>query len=398
MEKPAAMKRFLPILALFILPFCKSPTAIYQAENQPPIIEKDTIFEEIFDHRWETADIDRPKGMIGAGQLLDETRFSVVPVYYATDRKPSGKQDPYLFFTGNPGKDSLYFGKCMVTIPTIHELGEIERPKWWKAEFAENPCKHMVIKELKPLAEEGFYEQLHWDALLADRKEALVFIHGFNVSFDEAALCAAQIAYDVSFQGIPMLYSWPSRGEVTKYRKDGRRNAATVPNLEYFLETLADRGGFDQIHIVAHSMGNQALTQTLMNLAEERPEKPMFGQVILAAPDVDSREFVEVIAPAIRQTASNVTLYASAKDKALLLSQLINKGLRAGTGGEDCVVTPFAETVDASDIDTDFLGHSYFSNTWLLINDLYYLINKGLPADQRFLQVKTKQDWKYWFF
>lgn len=398
MEKPAAMKRFSPLLALFLLPFCKSPTAVYQAADQPAMVVKDSLYEEILDYRWNSADVDKPKGMIGAGQLIDETRFSVVPVYYATDRKPSGKQDPGKFFTGNPDPSNLHFGKCMVSIPAIHELGEIERPKWWKAEFAENPGKHVALKEIRPLSEEDFYGEMRWDVTLADRKEALVYIHGFNVSFGEAAMHAAQIVYDVSFKGVPLLYSWPSKGEVAKYRKDGRRNAATVPNLEYFLESLAANGGFDQIHIVAHSMGNQALAQTLMNLAEENPENPLFGQVILAAPDVDSREFVEVIAPAIRRTAHNVTLYASAKDKALLLSQLINKGVRAGAGGEDCVVTPFAETVDASDIDTDFLGHSYFSNTWLLINDLYYLINKGLSADQRFLRVKTKQGWKYWAF
>jgi len=86
-------------------------------------------------------------------------------------------------------------------------------------------------------------------------------------------------------------------GNVFKYKKDGRQNAFSARNLKYFLETLATQGGFDQIHIVAHSMGNQVLTQCLMSMAGEKPETRLFGQIILAAPDVDAKAFVEVIAP-----------------------------------------------------------------------------------------------------
>ena len=43
------------------------------------------------------------------------------------------------------------------------------------------------------------------------RKEAFVFIHGYNVAFDDAIYRTAQIAYDLSFDGPPILYSWPSR-------------------------------------------------------------------------------------------------------------------------------------------------------------------------------------------
>jgi esterase/lipase superfamily enzyme len=195
-----------------------------------------------------------------------------------------------------------------------------------------------------------------------------------------------------------MLYSWPSEGTFLKYWGDGERNHASIPYLEYFLERLAEQEGFDKIHLVAHSMGNQALTQSLVNLAKKHQNNPLFGQVILAAPDIDSKTFIEEIAPVIHQTAENVTLYASAKDKALLLSKKINKGSRAGQAGKHLVVVDHIETVDASDIDTDFLGHRYIANTWLLINDLHVLINRGLPAPQRALIREKKQKWFYWRF
>lgn len=389
---------FICCIALFTSSSCTGSKAAWSADAETMRVEKDSIFEKILEKRLEESDIPRPKGMIGAEPLLDPNQYATVPVYYATDRKPSGKDDPYRFYSGKPDPEGLHFGKCMVTIPAIHELGEIERPLWWKVEFSESPGRHMVLKEVRPLDEAEFFSQLHWDALVADKKEALVFIHGFNVSFDEAALRAAQIAYDVSFKGVPVCYSWPSAGKVTQYRKDGRQNNGTIPNLEYFLETLAAEGQLDQIHIVAHSMGNQALTQTLVNLARENPKNPLFGQVILAAPDVDAKTFVQDIAPLISSTAQNITLYASSKDKALLLSQKIHKGPRAGTAGEHLVLSPHLETIDASHIDTDFLGHSYFSNTWLLINDLHALIHKGLKAPMRPLQESERNNWIYWFF
>ena len=382
------------ISALFLLPFCKGPSGA--ASTEVIEVKKDSIFDEIYAQRRSEKDILTPKGFMGADPKLDPTLYSTVPVYYATDRKATGKGQPRRYYSGKTG--GLQFGKCMVTIPAIHELGELERPRWWKVEFSENAAKHMVLESITPLAEAAFFDSLHWAKLTASRPEALVFIHGFNVSFDEAALRAAQIAYDLSFGGIPVLYSWPSKGSPLKYRRDGKQNGATIPKLEYFLEALATQGNFEQIHIVAHSMGNQALTRTLMEFAKEDPEEPLFGQVILAAPDVDAAAFTRDIAPRILGTAQNITLYASKKDKALLLSQKINHGPRAGLAGESLVVINSIQTIDASDIDTDFLGHSYFSNTWLLINDLHYLINKGLPAQERSLKEGEKAGQLYWLF
>jgi esterase/lipase superfamily enzyme len=397
-QQPIAMRTLRLFLfalsALFLLPFCKGPAGA--ALSEVIQVEKDSLFDEIYVQRRSEANILVPKGFMGEEPKLDPTLYSTVPVYFATDRKPSGKEAPNRYYSGKAGE--LQFGKCMVTIPSIHELGELERPRWWKVEFSENAAKHMVLESITPLDEAAFFDSLHWVKLTASRPEALVFIHGFNVSFDEAALRAAQIAYDVSFGGIPVLYSWSSKGSPLKYRRDGKQNGATIPKLEYFLEALATQGNFEQIHIVAHSMGNQALTQTLMEFAKEDPEEPLFGQVILAAPDVDAAAFTRDIAPRILGTAQNITLYASKKDKALLLSQKINKGPRAGLAGENLVVVNPIQTIDASDIDTDFLGHSYFSNTWLLINDLHYLINKGLPAQERLLKEGEKEGQPYWLF
>ena len=102
--------------------------------------------------------------------------------------------------------------------------------------------------------------------------------------------------------------------------------------------------------------------------------------------------------PNINQVAKNVTLYASSKDKALQVSRSINKGPRAGEGGERITVINGIETVEASTIDMNFLGHDYYATTWVLLNDLYQLVNQGKEADLRDLKKEYKSTIKFWSF
>ena len=45
-------------------------------------------------------------------------------------------------------------------------------------------------------------------------RDVLVFIHGFNNSYDEARLRLTQIVADSNFAGVPVLFTWPSRSSM----------------------------------------------------------------------------------------------------------------------------------------------------------------------------------------
>ena len=110
------------------------------------------------------------------------------------------------------------------------------------------------------------------------------------------------------------------------------------------------------ISLIAHSMGNRALTAALKELQLElRDQSRLFNQVILAAPDIDADEFRESIVPGMMQTANRFTLYASARDEALAASQLVHRGPRAGDAGRGLVVVPGIDTIDVTQIDTERL-------------------------------------------
>jgi len=52
------------------------------------------------------------------------------------------------------------------------------------------------------------------------RPHALLFIHGYNVDFEGAAIRAAQIGCDLKVPGVTAFFSWPSRGSLVSYPAD----------------------------------------------------------------------------------------------------------------------------------------------------------------------------------
>jgi esterase/lipase superfamily enzyme len=273
-------------------------------------------------------------------------------------------------------------GTCSVSIPRKrHTVGEIERPVMWKLEFSEDPDKHIVLLDVEQRRYEEFYAMLSKRVGGAATKDMLVFVHGYDVKFEDAVLRTAQIAYDLEFAGAPVLYSWPSQGELRKYVVDETNAAWTTPHFLAFLHDLRTKSGAQRIHIIAHSMGNRPVVESLRTLALRPEPGAQLRYVLLMAPDIDADTFRQVAAD-IRHSAELVTLYASSNDRALLASQAVHGYLRAGTAGDAILVLPGIETIDMSAADTSFLGHSYYGHRSVL-NDVFYLVLHDLRARSR---------------
>jgi esterase/lipase superfamily enzyme len=265
-------------------------------------------------------------------------------------------------------------------------MGELEGPAIWRLEFGPDPKKHWVVTKLSAQPRDAFFSGVAKQVAQSEAKQVLVFIHGFNTTFVDAARRSAQIAYDLGFGGVPMLFSWPSHGRrsLRHYNMDARNNALSVDALADFLDTVAARAGAGKVSIIAHSMGNRALTEALKTIAARNPNhRAQFQQIALMAPDMDARLF-QNMAAALASTANRLTLYVSERDGALLLSRA-NAGYgRLGEGGKSLVVIKDLDTVDASAVDTSILGlfHTYFADNKTILSDLFYLI-RGHPAKDR---------------
>ncbi|MFK0731826.1 MAG: alpha/beta hydrolase, partial [Gloeotrichia echinulata HAB0833] len=89
---------------------------------------------------------------------------------------------------------------------------------------------------------------------------------GFNVSFEDAALRAAQIGVDLQVPGIMAFYSWPSRGKLVSYPADEATIEASERYIAEFLLNLVQKSGAEKIHIIAHSMGNRGLLRAMQRI------------------------------------------------------------------------------------------------------------------------------------
>ncbi len=298
------------------------------------------------------------------------------------------------------GRGTFVMGTCEVSIPRGHQVAELEAPSVFKLDFVEDPSRHVVLLDVAEKDSKAFFSELRDRVDQSEAKDAFVFVHGFNVTFEDAARRTAQLAYDLKFQGAPIFYSWPSQGGLFQYAVDETNVVWTVPHLQQFLKEIAGRSGARSVHLIAHSMGNRALTSALRELSLERPAAPpLFHEVVLTAPDIDAEIFRRDIAPAIITTARRVTLYASSNDEALVVSKQVHGYPRAGETGEGLVVIPGIETIDVSAVDTSLLGHSYYGDNATVITDMIDLVRNSKSAQQRSWLVAARlHDLFYWVF
>lgn len=343
----------------------------------------------------------------------EKADFEIVPVFYGTDRAetPNPKRVSY----GAERGRKLDLGRALVTVPKDHVEPHIERPWVLKIPYfqvtvyeeKEDPKKHFTIQEINKLTREQFLElvKTRLAASKVFKDHALIFIHGFNTSFDNAVYRTAQIAYDIKFDGAPFLYTWPSGGNVGSYTYDFGSAEQAEPFFKEFLELVLRQTGAKSLSLIAHSMGNQLLLRVLENVKPTLPPDVKISQVILAAPDVDRDKF-DNLARFIQGIASGVTLYAASNDYALGWAKRFHGGVpRAGdvpTTGP--VIISGMDTIDVTAASTDALGlnHSGYAENNNLLKDIGAIIQTGVrPPDVRQPSLIAKvpgQQGDYWKF
>ncbi|MBL9091999.1 MAG: alpha/beta hydrolase [Planctomycetaceae bacterium] len=287
----------------------------------------------------------------------------------------------------------VHYGYCDVSIPPSHKAGEVERPTFG----VEDEAEHVILRRTEEVEEQNFYKQVR--ALLEDRpsddRNCFIFVHGYNVSFEKAAMRTAQIHYDLKFTGVPMFYSWPSRAAVRSYFSDRNEINYSAEHVAKFLLDAAQRLDAKRIHVIAHSMGADAVSKAIVQMGDRGR---IFDQIVLAAPDVDADVFREQIAPRMHKIANRTTLYCSRNDWALHASYAFNDSVRLGDSSRGIVILDGMDTVDASDIDTDLLGHSYYGDCLTLLGDVKLVIEKNLPPPDRRLVSRAVEKLSYWTF
>lgn len=293
----------------------------------------------------------------------------------------------------------LSYGYSEVSIPESHTRGRIERPQWWKLQFRENRDKHVVITSCGRLDLAAWQTSVQNQFEKSHSRSVLVFIHGYNVGFDAALRRTAQIGLDIGFNGVLACFSWCSQSTTKDYVTDYDNAELSAPDFAKFLRMLREEVGADEVHVIAHSMGNRVLVSALKEMTQR--DSKHLHEIVMAAPDVDQDVFQSVF-PKLSKKARRFTIYGSERDRALLVSRKVRANYpRLGDGGNRLYVASGVETVDASTVPISFFDarHSYTFGETSVAADLFYVIRHSLPARMRNgLREKTRNSIPYWEF
>ncbi|MGI9405298.1 MAG: alpha/beta hydrolase, partial [Hyphomicrobiaceae bacterium] len=264
--------------------------------------------------------------------------------------------------------------------------------------FSANPEHHIVVQRVTPLSHSSFLDAIHDRRDASNDTSVLVYVHGFNMDFAEALKRAAQIVFDFQYRGTPIAFSWPSNGGPFAYGSDREDALWSIRHLERFLLKLKEEIPDRKINIIAHSMGNIALLNALRFIAIQHPDKALFDNIILAAPDFDADLFSKQIAGETEHLADNWVVYVSKHDRALQVSISLNEAPRLGLAPP--TVVDGYQIIDASEIAVsswDISGsHSYFASHRSVITDMVEVLEGLAPTVRSGLREQFSDGGRFW--
>ncbi|WP_279483806.1 alpha/beta hydrolase [Aureimonas sp. SK2] len=249
----------------------------------------------------------------------------VVDMLVATTRAPS--QVPGVVFAGDRGI-GLSVENIVVSIPpdAVRKPGAVIYPKQNPGE----PSHEFVALKIDSM--DATQSQSWYGRVAGLKKRVLLFVHGFNTTYEEAVFRFAQISHDTGVNAAPILFTWPSQGSIFGYLYDRESANYSRDSLERIIESAVDRPDVDEITILAHSMGSWLAMEAIRQMAIRRGDLPAkLRNIVLASPDLDVdvfREQLDEIGPA----QDRITIFTSQDDRALLVSRRLAGGVqRLGT-------------------------------------------------------------------
>lgn len=334
--------------------------------------------------------------VMNSGKLPDDdrTRKNKYDVFYGTNRQPIMERGTLIGFNDAVNSEISY-GVCEVIVPESHKIGSIGSPLWKR--LLNRKDDRLRIDGLISLNQQLFFK--HIQNIIRRMKvpaKPTIFIHGFNNTFDDAVLQAAQIGYDLGVGQGMGLFSWPSKGRLLKYSADEASSDASKYQLAEFIKGFVRNTNEGGINVIAHSMGCRCLLGALEVLSKTDLEVlQKIEQVIFAAADVDAA-IMPYLAPHAVNNCTRTTSYVSDLDKALVISTWLHDFQRIGVMPPAYVLTGM-DTILVNGLDLGNFSHTYVSSSRTILNDMHYLLKNGLaPSERHSLELVRDTTPNYW--
>ena len=216
-------------------------------------------------------------------------------------------------------------------------------------------------------------------------RDVLIYVHGFNNTFESAALDAARISDGIRFRGETMVFSWPSKAKLFDYGYDRESAMWSRDALEQVLAGLMASPITGRIHIVAHSIGTMLTMEALRQIyaragsaatptaglrasgnlmSDQTPAGrglvERIGAVVFASPDIDLDGFTSSVAR-IGPLVSKITVVTATNDRALAVSGFLAGGMTRVGAAEKAELTRLGlHVIDASAQGWGLINHDLF--------------------------------------
>lgn len=326
----------------------------------------------------------RPKNVLIATHVTPPGT-SVVDMLVATTRAPD-KTQPGEMFSGERGTE-YSFADIAVSIPPQRTVGEVQ----WPQGDTPDPSREFTTVEAQILTKEAAIAAFDKRIARTPKRQALVFVHGYNTRFGEAVYRFAQIVHDSDASVVPVLFTWPSRGSLLQYGYDHESANFSRDALERLLQYLAKDPNVGEISILAHSMGNWVTLEALRQMAIRNHGLPKkITNVMLAAPDVDFDVFQRQI-QAMEVRPSLFTIFVSRDDEALAVSRRV-WGDKTRLGAINPDAEPYIDVLDRNHLTAidltkiasgggDSLGHTKFAEAPQVVRAIGARLASGQPLN-----------------
>jgi esterase/lipase superfamily enzyme len=254
---------------------------------------------------------------------------------------------------------------------------------------------------------------------IARRKEVVLFVHGYDTGFEQAALAVGELCHFLGRDFVCAMFTWPAgarRGGIFGYAIDRESSEYAVEDLLKTLRILARTPGVERIHLIAHSRGADTLASALSELSVEAyslqsslDREYRIANVVLVAPDIDGgvalnkifKVFSDpdlpfgrvadprAVIPAARDF--KLTLYVSPDDKALAtagwlmgsISRLGRVDSKMLNSNQIAAIASLG-VVDIVQVRgrTDFFGHSYLASNPHVSADVIAMLRYDLRPNE----------------
>ena len=330
--------------------------------------------------------------------------------FYASNRIQETDEGPIEEQFGTNRHDELTFGSFDTRIEPTLGLGMLINPSEWFQN------EEITLQDIQQLDEAAFVEEVRDRVQDSPYRSLLVIVHGFREAFPSALRKTAFFGHVIDINSPILVFDWPGNqpGAVRGYGRARQVAEESGADLARTLELVIRQVQPERLWLVANSLGGQVVVDAFSHLyaqADLADVDTEIEDVVLTAPDVDHDEFDARFKQEITALVTNLTVYVSSNDRALVLSRLVNRSRRRGESTlspdqlEEAIrvselIDPGSELitlVDVTPVNRTRNFHNFSLETPEFFDDLYLrLTNEVTPRNRLRYEIRTEEGTVYW--